>query len=289
MGFRVIVVKSRAKLQLQMNYLVCRAEEEKRVHLSEINTVVIQSTAVALTAALLCELVKRNIKVIFCDEKSNPSSELLPYYGGYRTSKMVDMQTKWTDRIKAEVWKSIVEQKIGNQARLLAKRGFFEQAKMLEGYVAQVETNDQTNREGHAAKVYFNVIFGDGFSRQSDCFINGCLNYGYAILLSAFNREVVAAGHITQIGIWHGNTFNPFNLSSDIMEPFRQIVDEVVLSLDENDRTFKTKLIDILNKQVTIENKNTTLENAVRIYTRSVLESLNNEVNAIKFLDGYEL
>lgn len=290
MGFRVVVIKSRSKLQLQMNYLVCRAEEEKKIHLSEINTVIVQSTAVALTASLLCELIKRNIKVVFCDEKHNPISELLPYYGGYKTSKMIEMQTKWSKPIKAKMWKVIIKQKISTQAQLLYKKGFLSQSILLKNYINEVGLNDSTNREGHAAKVYFNTIFGKSFFRQSDCFINSCLNYGYAILLSAFNREIVATGCITQIGIWHNNTFNQFNLACDLMEPFRPIIDEATLLIESNDKSFKLKLISLLNISAVIDGKKTTLNNAIRIYTRSVIESLNNkDASKIRLLQSYEL
>ena len=52
---------------------------------------------------------------------------------------------------------------------------------------------DSTNREGHAAKVYFNALFGMSFTRSADTPVNAALNYGYSIILSAFNREVAAA------------------------------------------------------------------------------------------------
>ena len=77
MSWRVVVISSRAKLDLQMNHLVVRRETTTKIHLSEISTLIIESTAVSLTAYLLSELTKRKIKVIFCDEKRNPSSELV--------------------------------------------------------------------------------------------------------------------------------------------------------------------------------------------------------------------
>ena len=81
MGFRTVVVNSRSKLECRLNFLIVRGETEKRIYINEINTLIVQSTAVSLTAALLSELVRNNVKVVFCDEKCNPSSELLPYYG----------------------------------------------------------------------------------------------------------------------------------------------------------------------------------------------------------------
>lgn len=68
MSWRTVVVSSSAKLEYQMGYLIARTSEKTKIHLSEIAVLIIESTAVSLTAALLNELTKRKIKVIFCDE-----------------------------------------------------------------------------------------------------------------------------------------------------------------------------------------------------------------------------
>ncbi len=282
MGFRTVVIKSRVKLELRLNMMVIRGDVEKKIFINEINTLIIQSTAVAVTAALLNELVKNNIKVVFCDEKFNPSSELLPYYGAHNTSKRYKQQIKWYAPIKNSVWRIIVRQKILGQADVLSMLHCDVQAEMLRNYADEIEDGDVTNREGHAAKVYFNTFLEEG--RRSESFINGCLNYGYAVLLSALNREIVAAGYFTQLGIWHDNEFNNFNLASDLMEPFRPYVDRVVLGIEDGDREFKTKLTDILNYNVKIDGKNTTFDLAIRQYARSVFDALNSgETDIIVF------
>lgn len=70
MGFRTVVVNSRSKLECRLNFLIVRGETEKRIYINEINTLIVQSTAVSLTAALLSELVRNNVKVVFCDENA---------------------------------------------------------------------------------------------------------------------------------------------------------------------------------------------------------------------------
>lgn len=277
MGFRTVVVNSRSKLECRLNFLIVRGETEKRIYINEINTLIVQSTAVSLTAALLSELVRNNVKVVFCDEKCNPSSELLPYYGSHNTSKRIKIQTGWTQEIKDEVWKVLIAKKITSQSELLKKRGFETESIMLEEYAADVTPGDKTNREGHAAKVYFNCILPEGVTRRGGGFINGCLNYGYAVLLSAINREIVASGYMTQIGVWHDNEFNEFNLGSDIIEPLRTIIDETALTIEPGDATFKHMMAGALNYEVTFADKKTTLDVAVRQYVKSVLYAL--EVN----------
>ena len=80
MSWRIVVISKRAKLDYQLGYLVVRNEEVTKIHLSEISTILIESTAATVTTSLLAELTKKKIKVIFCDEKRNPSSELVGYY-----------------------------------------------------------------------------------------------------------------------------------------------------------------------------------------------------------------
>lgn len=275
MGFRTVVIKSRAKLETRLNSLIVRGDREQKIFIDEINTLIIQSTAVSLTASLLCELTRRNIKVIFCDEKHNPQSELLPYYGAHNTSKRYKEQFAWGDLIKARVWERLIRRKIQEQADHLRDLGFVEQSNLLSSYAEDIKENDVTNREGHAAKVYFNCVLS-GASRGDGGFLNGCLNYGYAVLLSTFNREIVASGYLTQIGIWHDNEFNQFNLACDLMEPFRVVVDRTALALIDGDKDFKRKMVNVLNYRTVIGGKNTTLDLAIRQYTKSVLRALDN-------------
>ena len=91
-----------------------------------------------------------------------------------------------------------------------------------------MEFGDATNREGHAAKVYFNALFGMDFTRTAENSINAALNYGYSLLLSTCTREIAINGYITQLGLFHDNMFNPFNLAFDLMEPFRPLVDNLI-------------------------------------------------------------
>lgn len=289
MGFRTVIVNSRAKLEFRLNFMIVRGENEKHIFIDEINTLIVQSTAVSLTAALLSELIRSGVKVIFCDEKFNPCSELIPYYGAHNTSKRYKIQMQWIKETKDEIWRLIIAQKITNQKNYLQKRGFSAEAELIGSYIPDILPGDTTNREGHSAKVYFNCLMPCGVSRRDGGFLNGCLNYGYAVLLSCFNREIVASGYLTQFGIWHDNEFNQFNLSSDLMEPFRTIVDEVAFSLPEGDKEFKRKMADILNFQISIDGKTTTLDLAVRTYVRSVLNALEASDPSLIIFPSYEL
>ncbi len=281
MSFRVVVISKSAKLDLKINHLVVRDPEITRIHISEIAVLIIENTAISLTSALLAELIKHKVKVIFCDEKRNPISELIPYYGSHDCSLKLSMQLMWKEETKQNVWTEIIKQKISKQKEVLEYYKKEDYLK-LEKYVYEVELNDISNREGHAAKVYFNSLFGKTFSRGEDCYINAGLNYGYAILLSAFNREIVSSGYLTQLGIFHKNMFNPFNLSCDLMEAFRPIVDYKIksMNLKKFEKEEKMQLVDVLNKEVNIGGTRQYLINAIRLYIKSAFDMLNEQENA---------
>ena len=283
MSWRTVVISSRSKLDFKMNYMIIRKDFET-------TKVYVESTAVSLTAVLLNELIKKKVAIVFCDEKRNPASELLPLHGSHNSSKRCFEQAEWSKELKASIWTEIVRRKIMNQAELLQHQELVE-ADLLYQYLDELTLNDETQREGHAAKVYFNALFGKSFSREQDNAINAALNYGYAILLSAVNREILSLGYITQLGLNHCNQFNPYNLGSDLMEPLRGFVDAVVIKSipTEFNRDVKLSLIELLSEDVKINDTIQTFSAAIRIYCKSVFDALRNQdASEIRFIE-YEL
>lgn len=286
MSWRTVVITKRCKLDLKMGSMVIRGEETKRIFLDEIAVVLIENPAVSLTGCLLEALIEKKIKVIFCDSKHSPIAEAVPYYGSHDCSRKIRAQVAWNDNIKGIVWADIISEKIRKQAEFLDDLKKDREAELIRSYLGQIELYDATNREGHAAKVYFNAVFGMNFTRSEDCVINAALNYGYGIILSAFNREIVASGYLTQLGLFHSNMFNYYNLSCDLMEPFRVLVDRLVKrqGFETFDSNEKYCLWNLLNDTVIINDSTQTVLNAIKIYTRSVFEALNDaDPSNIKF------
>ncbi len=291
MSWRIVEVSSTAKLDYKSDYLVVRtADGTKRVHLSEIAVLILESTAVSLTAYLLCELSKRKIDVIVCDEKRIPLASILPLYGSFDTSLKFRKQIQWSQDIKNLIWAEIIQGKIKGQIAVL-KKNMKVESELLSSYLPQIEAGDPTNREGHAAKVYFNALFGMDFSRSQDNLINAALNYGYSIILSVFAREIVANGYSTQLGIFHSNMFNQLNLACDLMEPFRPYIDFAVSRMEllhfEHDE--KVQLVKILNDKIRINGQEQYMLAAIRIYVKSVFEALNENDTSKMRLPAYEL
>ena len=118
MAFRTIFIESRCKLEYSLNYMICRKGlDEKRVLLDEIKMIVICSTQVSFTSSLISELSKKKIKCIFCDEKYNPICETVSYQNNYYSYRKIKEQLLISEENKNLLWKSIVKEKILNQAK----------------------------------------------------------------------------------------------------------------------------------------------------------------------------
>lgn len=279
MSFRTIVISSKAKLSYKNHYLIVKKEDdEKYVHISEIDTVIIDSIAVSITSYLLLELANNKINIIFCNEKRNPYAQVIPFYNSHNVSKKILLQTKWKKKLKDEMWQKIIENKIINQATLLIKLKK-DKGNMLLEYSKEVKPGDTTNREGHSAKVYFNSLFGNEFSRSQLNDINAALNYGYAIILSAINKEITINGYTTCLGINHRNDYNYYNLTCDFMEPLRIIIDEFVYYNQTRvfDKEYKMDLVNVLNHKYNYQNKELFLTDLIKLYVRNILKCMETE------------
>lgn len=277
-------------MEYRLGYLVVRGDKLLKIFVDEISILIIEHTGVSLTASLLAELSKKKVKVIFCDEKRNPYSELTSYYGAHDTSQKYKKQLRWNPLMKERVWTEIVREKIKKQKEHLESREL-KGTRVLDSYLKRLEHYDRTNREGQAAKVYFAALFGNKFSRSYDNNTNAALNYGYSILLSCFNREITSNGYFTQLGLCHDNMFNQYNLSSDLMEPFRPLVDKKVadMELEKFEHFEKMHIVDVLNDSVIINGKNQYVSNALSVYCKSVFDSLEqDDISLIRFY-RYEL
>lgn len=287
MSFRTVIIKSRSKLEYSLNFLVYRTlDDEVKIYLDDISFLIIQSYQTSITSALIGELSKRNIGIIFCDEASNPISQVCSFDGTYNSSSKIYEQLAFNDETCGKLWKKIVQEKIRSQTKNLNFLSMFEQYHNLLTYSSNVMIDDADNREAAASRIYFQSLFGADFSRDMKNDTNKFLNYGYSILLSALNRSIKKCGFFTELGIHHRSKTNPFNLACDFMEPLRPLVDFYVISQQVNNNNFKKKFIDILNLKVKYKNKEMFLENAILYYTQDLFNNLiKNNTEFINFVE----
>ena len=277
MGWRTVIVNTHSKLSYKNNHLIFKnASRTELIHLSEVDILLLETTDIVLSTMLIKRLVDENILVIFCDDKRLPTAYLMPYYGRHDSSLQLSRQIAWNEDVKAEIWTTIIAQKILNQAFYLGSCGFLEKSQSVIDLYHGLDLFDPSNREGHAARIYFNTLFGNDFNREQDSDVNAALDYGYTLILSMFAREIVLSGCMTQFGLKHANQFNQFNLASDIMEPFRPIIDRIVYE-NRNSSFVKIKreLFTIFSDTFHYNDKDMYLSNIISDYTKKVIQALN--------------
>lgn len=283
MGWRVIIVNTHSKLSYQNNHLIFKSStKSEMIHLSEIDLLICETTDISITTMLLKKLADENILTIFCDEKRLPSSQMLPYYGRHDSSLQLTRQISWQDDKKSDVWTDIIAQKIINQANHLTQLTFDDSAAAIHVLLDALEPFDPSNREGHSARIYFNKLFGNDFTRDDNNDINAGLDYGYTLLMSVFAREIVKMGCMTQLGLKHSNQFNDFNLASDIMEPFRIIVDQVVYAHRyKKFGEIRRELFEMFATKYVYGSQEMFLTNIASDYTKRVIAMMNGESEKI--------
>ena len=283
MGWRVIIVNTHSKLSYQNNHLIFKSSSKSEmIHLSEIDLLICETTDISITTMLLKKLADENILTIFCDDKRLPSSQILPYYGRHDSSLQLTRQISWQDDKKSDVWIDIIAQKIINQANHLSQLTFDDTASAIHVLLDALEPFDPSNREGHSARIYFNKLFGNDFTRDANNDINAGLDYGYTLLMSVFAREIVKMGCMTQLGLKHSNQFNDFNLASDIMEPFRIIVDQIVYGhRNKKFGEIRRELFEMFATKYVYGRQEMFLTNIASDYTKRVIAMMNGESDKI--------
>jgi len=277
MSFRIVLIENSATLRYKLDNIIVRiGEEETIIPISDISTIVIDNYDSNLSTRILSKMSENNITLIVCDSNHLPIGSFLPINTHSRACKVIKRQIEIEAELQNEFWRIIVKKKIENQLKLLIK---FNASQLsidrLKDYHMNVKEADITNREGHAAKVYFNELMGQSFSRGDDTFIvNSGFNYGYSIFRSFLARLCVAYGLNTMIGIHHKNEYNQFCLVDDIIEPFRPIIDYYVINNLKDGEVFtylhRRNILNILNHRIIYKNKKQFINNAMEEYVSSI-------------------
>ncbi|MDR2883701.1 MAG: type II CRISPR-associated endonuclease Cas1 [Deferribacteraceae bacterium] len=211
--------------------LVKQGENEAKIPLDDIESVIIHSYSATYSHMLLMELAERGIPMVVCGKNHSPSAILLALNGNYLQAGRIDSQIAASKPMNKRLWQDVVSAKILNQATVLAHYNL--PNKVLIELAKGVTSGDSSNNEAQAARYYWQMLMSDGFLRNQDGedFCNIALNYGYAILRSSMARAIVGVGLQPSLGIHHYNKQNPMRLVDDMMEPFRPVVDMIVCDL----------------------------------------------------------
>jgi CRISPR-associated protein Cas1 len=221
------------KLSVNLDNLVleCEGKTLATMPISEIGALVISNPRIIMTQAVISRLAAQGGIVVICDERFQPSAMMLPLDSHFTQSERFRKQALATKPLQKRVWQQIVTAKIKAQANILTEITGSDRGLLL--LAGKVTSGDTGNVESQAAQRYWPAIFGDKAFRRNRYANdqNRMLNYGYAILRALTARAICGSGLHPSLGVNHHNKYDNFCLASDLMEPFRPLVDKAVALL----------------------------------------------------------
>lgn len=297
MAFRIILIENEINAKIKLDNLVLNTPQgEIWIPVSDISVIVLDNLRITLSTRFLCTLAQNNVSLVLCDEKHLPIGLFCSYDNHSRAFKHLEFQIKTNGEFYDRLWKDIVVRKILNQAEVIKKVGKREEIyDAIKQMAYETRNGDKTNREAHAAKIYFNELMDTTFSRGNDeLLLNSGLDYGYTIIRSYIARICVGYGLNSQLGIHHRNEYNRFNLVDDLMEPIRPMLDYFAFFLLEGEEYFtaehRKKLINFLNHKIIYRNKKMYIANVIEEYVSQYAALLSGNRNNIDLpaFNGYE-
>lgn len=220
------------------------------VAIDNILTLILSANNIVISKNIINALCEQGCNIIFCDKNYLPSSITIPYTGHWLIASRVRQQIECSKPLQKNLWKSIIQHKIFNQAQVL--QHFFPDnpnIERLKQLSRDTLSNDAKNNEGVAAGIYFKSLFGKHFIRDrlnSDA--NILLNYTYTVLRAMVARAISGNGLLPHLGLKHCTITNPIPLVDDLIEPFRALADKIVFEE-------LNKLVDIEHIELTPEIK----------------------------------
>lgn len=259
----------------------------RTIPVEDIGFILLENQQISITLPLLNALADNNAAVIVCTEKMMPNAMLLNLDSNSVQGERYRDQINASEPLKKNLWKQTVEAKIRNQAALLDKLD--KDGSQLKPYWQNVKSGDTDNREGIAAKIYWDALFGDDFMRyRSGVSPNEMLNYGYTVLRAAVTRSLMGSGLFPAFGIYHRNRYNAFPLADDIMEPYRPYVDEIVFDLYANgeqelNKDVKAELLKLLYVDTVFDKVTRPLDLGLSVTTSSLAKCFSGDQKKILY------
>lgn len=240
-------------LSQNRGFLDIRSQQEKiaSVPLDDIAVLLVSAQGASFSKAILTELAERGSIAILCGANYVPQAVVTPVTSNYRQTAVLKLQIAASLPLMKGLWQEVVRQKLTHQELTLRSVGKEAAADRIRHLAAQVHSGDPENREGAAARLYWQALFGKDFVRNREAGgINALLNYGYAVMRAAMIRSLISSGAHPALGIHHKNMLDPFCLADDLFEIYRPLVDLIVYNLsqeaDELSPPIKKRLIEAL-------------------------------------------
>lgn len=294
MSWKTLLFSKPCKLHIKNKQLVYQADdpdENISVPMEDIGTIIIEHPQISITNYMLSMCADYGITVFTCDKKHKPNGILTPFYQHSRNTKIALAHIGMKEPFKKQIWQKLIKQKIKNQSNVLK---ILYNNNELDSYINQVNSGDTHNIEGQASRKYWQILFTD-FKRHSSDIYNSALDYGYAIIRGTLSKYIASSGLIPCFGVHHYNELNPFNLTEDLIEPFRPFIDLMVGEMDFEDKSElgkeeKAYLLTVLNKQCLYKNEHITIQKACDNVCKTLVKSIiEKNVNLLELPDFAEV
>jgi len=238
------------------------------------------STSALISTDAVHSAMDNNIDIVFLDKYGDPYARVWhPKIGS--TTLIRRRQLEASDgKVGVELVKEWGSAKMKNQSTLLKKlrktrpevqalqdaiESLGSYRKRLDDITGTIDENRQLilGLEGGASRGYFGAlstvmpeqfVFNGRSRRPARDPFNCALNYGYGVLYGVVERACILAGLDPYVGILHTDDYNKKSFVFDAIEPYRGIVDEIVVFLFTT-RRFKESSFDEIDEEYTLNDE----------------------------------
>ncbi len=237
-------------------FLVMLDEKDVEVPIVKVDSIWISTSALISTDAVHSAM-ENNIDIVFLDKYGDPYARIWhPKIGSTTLIRRRQLEASESEKgiILVKEWCST---KMKNQAALLRKLrktrpenqklvAAINEINAYRNKIGKLSGNIDENRqsilgfEGGASRTYFKALsvvmpkqftFNGRSRRPARDQFNCTLNYGYGVLYGVVERACILAGLDPYVGILHTDDYNKKSFVFDVIEPYRGLVDEVVVFL----------------------------------------------------------
>lgn len=230
---KTILVSSPASLRVRRKQLHINQQDNDPASLpiEDIGYLILDDPAIQITQPVLGELLGNQVAVIVTDKQHMPLGLFLNLAANSTQLETTYLQVEAPQPLRKRLWQQTIQAKLKNQAKVLEH--IDQPSERLKKLTSQVKSGDSTHCESQGARYYWAHVFPDiAFKRERfGAPPNNLLNYGYAILRAIIARAITSSGLLPIFSLNHHNKYNDFPLADDLMEPYRPVVDHLVLQM----------------------------------------------------------
>jgi len=212
---------------------------------------------VQLTTPAVALLLQKDVDVVFLSSRGRFRGRLVTTGSRFAVLRHAQLRLLNDEVATLAIAKAVVEGKLANQAALLQQQGQSEQpgdaGVLRQGAVLIGRAQQQARRttdvdtlrgyEGAAGAAYFGALktlipqdwgFAKRIYHPPPDPVNALLSLGYTLLLKDMTAAVQLVGLDPYLGFFHVMDYGRPSLTLDLVEPFRPLVDAMVLRVIAN-------------------------------------------------------